>query len=220
MNHQETVQAIQQSRDKGTQPVHKANLKQAYLPEVDFYDTNLEKANLQSATLYEADMWDAYAPEANFSRAYLKHATLRDGCFNRANFQNSDLYGANLAGTQLCNANLTYANLHGANLTDIDLYNADLRNTHWDGLRIDGLDSGVLDFYPTPNGWQLSIGCWENKTIEDLEHLFECGDEDWPEASGEERVNRQKLLQATIPLLEAHMTQNNNVIKELEKKWK
>ena len=93
----------------------------------------------------------------------------------------ADLWGANLWG----------ANLRGANLRGADLWGA----IHPHILPIGAGRSGDGAFYPTPEGWRVSIGCWKHKTIEEFDQLL--SDEiEWPGARGEERDRRRPLLQA------------------------
>lgn len=114
-------------------------------------------------------------------------------------------------------ADLRGANLRGANLREADLRWADLRNTGWGGLQIVNLPSGEVILTPTPDGWQLQVGCWHG-TPDELRELI-SKDEGWPEAEGEEITRRRPYLEAALTLCEVHMKDHTHVIDELKKQW-
>ena len=121
----------------------------------------------------------------------------------RADLTGANLWRANLTGANLTYADLTGANLTGANLSGADLRGANLGEAHWNGLQITGLPSGQLILSPTPDGWELHVGCWTG-TIDDLRTLV-AQDEGWPEAEGEEIALRRPGLQAALALIDAHV---------------
>ena len=100
----------------------------------------------------------------------------------------------------------------GADLGGADLGGADLR----------GADLGALTFSAGPSGdgwlirldaegkatvdgeWTISIGCWLNKTLDQLRDLIE-DKVPWPEAEGAERERRRPYLRAVLALCEAHI---------------
>ena len=118
--------------------------------------------------------------------------------------------GANLRSADLRCANLRSADLYGANL-----YGADL----WGGMPIQAAKSGSGALVPTPVGWRLSIGCWQNHTLEDLADLI-ADRVKWPDAEGEERERRRPMLKAVLALCEAHIAQQpEGIIADLAEKW-
>ena len=129
----------------------------------------------------------------------------------------TDLRDANLGGADLRGADLRGANLGGADLTYADLRGANLRGTNWNGLQITGLPSGQIVLTPTPDGWELRVGCWTG-AIDRLRDII-AQDEGWPEAEGAEITRRRPGLQAAMALGDAHIAVHPNVINELEAKW-
>ena len=125
----------------------------------------------------------------------------------------TNLVGANLVGANLTDADLRYANLVGTDLRGANLTGAD----PWGALRIDGLPSGQVTLVPTPNGWDLTVGCWRG-TPDDLRALI-ASDEDWSEARGEEVTRRRPLLAAALALIDAHTADQAQVITDLAKRW-
>ena len=47
-------------------------------------------------------------------------------------------------------------------------------------------------------GWKITIGCWANKTLEDLRAIVE-GD-DWPESKGVERERLRPIMAGVLAL--------------------
>ena len=148
------------------------------------------------------------APDAD-----LRGANLRD-----ANLRGAYLRGANLRGANLCDADLRGANLCGADLRDADLRGANLCGADWRGLHIDGLPSGQVTLTPTPEGWDLTIGCWQHKTLADLAALI-AGEITPPEARGPEIERRRPSWVAVLALCEAHAGMHPDVIEALAAKW-
>ena len=125
---------------------------------------------------------------------------------------------ANLCGANLCGADLRGAYLRDADLWGADLRGANLRGANWDGLRIDGLPSGQVTLTPTPEGWDLTIGCWQHKTLADLAALI-AGEITPPEARGPEIERRRPSWVAVLALCEAHAGMHPDVIEALAAKW-
>ena len=148
------------------------------------------------------------APDAD-----LRDADLRDANLRGAYLRDADLRGADLRGAYLRDADLCGANLCGANLRD-----ADLRGADWRGLHIDGLPSGQVTLTPTPEGWDLTIGCWQHKTLADLAALI-AGEITPPEARGPEIERRRPSWVAVLALCEAHAGMHPDVIEALAAKW-
>ena len=183
----------------------------------DLRDADLRGANLWHANLRHADLKDANLTGANLTGANLRHADLTGADLTDANLRDANLRGANLAGADLRDANLAGANLWRANLTDANLRDANLSGAHWMGLQITGLPSGQIVLTPTPDGWELRVGCWVG-TIDDLRTLI-VQDHGWPEAEGKEIERRRPGLQAALALIDAHIALRPNVINELKTKW-
>ena len=158
-------------------------------------------ADLQGANLQGADLWGA-----NLQGADLWGADLQG-----ANLQGADLQGANLQG-----ANLWGANLQGANLWGADLQGA---NLHQDSVvrALGETPSGLALIQPTPEGWRMSVGCWRG-TPDALRAMI-SKDQGWPEARGEQIVERRPFLENVLALADWHMGQHPKVIDELVAKW-
>ena len=153
------------------------------------------------------------APDADLRGADLRGADL---CW--ANLRGANLRGANLRGANLRGANLRGADLRGADLCGADLCWADLCWANWRGLHIDGLPSGQVTLTPTPEGWDLTIGCWQHKTLADLAALI-AGEITPPEARGPEIERRRPSWVAVLALCEAHAGMHPDVIEALAAKW-
>lgn len=196
--------------------------------------TNLRYANLWGADLWGANLTGADLRGANLRGANLRYADLQDANLRDANLggatnlRYADLTGADLQDANLRGANLRYANLRYADLWGVDLRCADLRYASlqgtnlqdadlWYALRIDGLPSGQVTLIPTPNGWDLTVGCWHG-TPDDLRALI-ASDEGWPEARGEEVTRRRPLLAAALALIDAHTADQAQVITDLAERW-
>jgi hypothetical protein len=175
-------------------------------------NVNLRDANLRDANLRDADLLGADLRKANLWRADLSGADLRGAYLTGAN-----LRGANLLGANLGKANLWRADLRGAYLRGAYLTGANLGGVDWDGLQITGLPSGQIVLIPTPDGWELRVGCWAG-TIDGLRTLI-AQDDGWPEAEGDEITRRRPGLQAALALIDAHIALHPNVINQLKTKW-
>ena len=147
---------------------------------------SLHGADLHVADLYGADLRYADLRDANLHDANLRYANLRG----------ADLYGANLHG-----ANLRGANLYGVNIP---------------GLTFQGLPSGDGHLIATPDGWQITIGCWENHTLDDLRDLI-ADKIEWPEATGEEREVRRPILAGLLAMCDAYAAKHPNAVSDLAK---
>ncbi|MGN8941176.1 pentapeptide repeat-containing protein, partial [Collinsella bouchesdurhonensis] len=144
-----------------------------------------------------------------------------------ADLRGADLYGADLhyaslRGANLRGASLYYADLYGADLRGADLYGADLSgaNLHyarWGGLEINHLPSGTLHLTPTPEGWRITLGCW-NGTPDQLRDLI-AKDQGWPEAEGDEITRRRPYIEAALTLCDLHMQDHEDIIPTLAEKW-
>jgi len=79
------------------------------------------------------------------------------------------------------------------------------------------MPSGEMVLFPTPEGWWLQVGCWRG-TPDQLRSLIE-GDDNWPEATGEEVARRRPYLEAALTLVDLHLEANPGVIESLSLKW-
>lgn len=139
-----------------------------------------------------------------------------------ANLRGADLWGADLRGANLLGADLRDANLTSAYLRDADLRGAyltgaNLGRARWDGLQITGLPSGQIVLIPTPDGWELRVGCWVG-AIDRLRTII-AQDDGWPEARGDEITRRRPGLQAALAIIDAHIALHPKVINQLKTKW-
>ncbi|MFL0711626.1 MAG: pentapeptide repeat-containing protein [Microcella pacifica] len=179
----------------------------------DLRDANLWGANLRGANLWGADLRDANLWGANLRGANLWGADLRDANLWGANLWDANLWDANLRDANLRGADLRDANLRGANLRGADLRGANL----WGGMPI-STPSGSGYLVPTAEGWQVTIGCWRNHSLDDLRALVET-DADWPEATGAERDRRRPILAAVLTLCEAHAVYHADKLAAVVEKW-
>ena len=115
--------------------------------------------------------------------------------------------------TDLWHADLRHANLSGANLRDANLSGANL----WGGMPI-STPSGDGYLLPTPDGWRITIGCWSDRTLDELRDLIEDRAE-WPEATGTLRERRRPILAAVLTIAEAHTEYHADIVQTLAKKW-
>jgi len=119
----------------------------------------------------------------------------------------ADLRGEDLRGMDLLDADLSGAKLSGANLSGANL---------WRGMSLN-TPSGVGYLIPTPAGWKITIGCWANKTFEDLRAIVE-GD-DWPESKGVKRERRRPIMAGLLAMCEAHAEYYSKIVPGLAKIW-
>ena len=117
-------------------------------------------------------------------------------------------------------ANATTPDLRGANLRGANLRGADLRDTSGASgvaMGVSGLPSGASTLYPTPDGWRLTVGCWQG-TPDTLRTMI-ASDDGWPEATGAECARRRPSLQALLALCEDHIARHPDTITDLAAKW-
>ena len=193
---------------------------------LDLRYMNLTGADFTGSNLAGADLRFSNLSGAQFIRANLSRARLTGSDLRYANFHGADLGGATLRYVDLRSAymyrtDLRNTDLRYANLCDVDLYDADLRYAQLIGLLIDGLPSGHLIFIPTPEGWHLTVGCWEGTTDELREMIAK--DEGWPEARGKEISLRRPMLEAMADACEAYANANPDAVAEVKAaadRWK
>lgn len=178
-------------------------------------------SSLASADLRYSDLSGAQFIRANLSRARLSVTNLRDANFHGADLGGATLRYADLRSAYLYRADLRRADLRYANLYDVDLYDADLRHAQLTGLLIDGLPSGHLIFIPTPDGWHLTVGCWEGTTDELREMIAK--DNGWPEARGKEISLRRPILEAMASACDSYAAANPDAVADVKRaadRWK
>jgi len=101
-------------RDFTDQELQRLVLVKAFLPAINYYQSNLSYTNFQNTDLTRADFGKAILASTVF-----KDANLSEAYFGYANLEGADLRGAIVAG-----ANFKYANLKGANFCGVDLSSA------------------------------------------------------------------------------------------------
>ncbi|MDU5415557.1 MAG: pentapeptide repeat-containing protein [Cutibacterium avidum] len=218
MNRDDVLEIIREASDRGETP----NLRKANLSGVNLHGADMRKADLRDANLSWADLRGANLREANLcgadlSWANLREADLRGANLREANLRGAKLRGANLSWTKLYDADLCGANLSWANLRGAKLRGANLRGGLWGGLCIDGLHPYRCLLVPTPDGWEVTIGCWSG-TVPELRSLI-ASDDGWPEATGEQIAERRPLLSAFCDLCDVHMAAHPGVIDDLAARW-
>ena len=139
-----------------------------------------------------------------------------------ADLHEADIRGADLRGADLHEADLRKADLHGGDLSGVDLRGADLSGANlcgglWDGLCIDGIHPYRCLLAPTPDGWEVTVGCWSG-TVTELRSLI-ASDDGWPEATGEQIAERRPPLSAFCDLCDVHMAAHPSVIVNLAARW-
>jgi hypothetical protein len=83
------------------------------------------------------------------------------------------------------------------------------------------MPSGNLTFIPTPEGWHLTIGCWEGTTAE-LRAMI-AKDDGWPAAKGEKITARRPMLEAAATMCDAYAAANPDALAEVKtaaERWK
>ena len=149
-------------------------------------------------------------------------ADLSGADLHEADIRGADLRGADLRGADLHEADLRKADLHGGDLSGVDLRGADLSGANlcgglWDGLCIDGIHPYRCLLAPTPDGWEVTVGCWSG-TVTELRSLI-ASDDGWPEATGEQIAERRPPLSAFCDLCDVHMAAHPSVIVNLAARW-
>ena len=186
-----------------------ADLRGADLSGADLSGANLRGADLRVANLSGADLRWCNLRWCNLSGANLRGANLRGANLREADLREADLNGANLRG----------ADLRGADLRGADQTGADLRWVRPPSIAAFATPSGRGWIAPTPDGWQVSIGCWKFHTLDDLRALVEAPDTEWPEARGEECERRRPVLRGLLAWLEAHATYYAEDVAQLRERW-
>ena len=203
MNRDDVLEIIREARDSGKTPdLRWANLRRVDLSWADLHGVDLRGADLSGADLRVADLHGGD----------LSGVDLRGADLSGANLCGADLHGGDLSGVDLRGADLSGANLCGA-----DLYEANLCGGLWDGLCIDGIHPYRCLLAPTPDGWEVTVGCWSG-TVTELRSLI-ASDDGWPEATGEQIAERRPPLSAFCDLCDVHMAAHPSVIVNLAARW-
>ena len=190
------------------------NLTGADLSNADLYDVDLTNVNLTNANLT-----NAYLFNANLSRVNLTNANLTDANLFSANLFDALLFDADLTNADLSNTNLYDADLTRANLTNVNLFDAALTFSIGGVAKISNVYPYPVNIQPTPVGWYARVGCWYG-TLAALHDIATSDDEeDWPEARGDEREQRQPLLQAILRVFDAHVANHPGMIARLAERW-
>lgn len=164
----------------------------------------------ESATTLLEAVQEAARKDINLQGADLRGADLAVLELCGIILDDADLTDVDFSGSRLCGARLLGAQLKGADFHMADLTGAVLDEK--DGITFDAGPSGRghmlrldADGYFDPNGeWRITIGCWQDKSLEDLRDLIE-DKVNWPEAEGPERERRRPYLRAILALCEAHI---------------
>jgi hypothetical protein len=201
---------VAEAREKGERPnLRGLDLRGLDLSELDLRWVDLCNANLRNASLRGADLRWADMCGTNLCRADLSGANLRL----------VDLTGSNLRLASLCGSDLILADLRWANLRGTNLRGADLYKTKGGPVTLPITPSGDGFLAPTPEGWRVTIGCWQHRTLDDLRVLVTDPDAEWPEATGKERERRRPLLATVLAFCEAHIAYHADVVFELAAWW-
>lgn len=212
MTRERVEEAVAIARAKGQRPHFRgADLSGLRLSYMDLHGVDFRGADLRCTKFNEA----------NLQRATLDYADLRRAYFYRADMRDADLRGANLFQADLYRADMRDADLFSANLYEADLEYAVLIGANFVGLVLDGLPSGRLIFFPTPESWHLTIGCWDGTTAE-LRAMI-ATDYDWPGAEGEEITERRPMLEAAADMCNAYAASNPHAladVKSAANRWK
>ena len=170
-------------------------------------------------TLADVDLIVSEA-RANATIPDLRGAVLSSADLRSADLRSADLRYADLRGADLSDADLRGANLRHANIWDADLRSANLRGASGASgvaMGVSGLPSGSSILYPTPDGWQLVVGCWQG-TPDTLRTMI-ASDDGWPEATGAECARRRPSLLALLALCEDHIARHPDIITDLAARW-
>ena len=111
-------------------------------------------------------------------------------------------------GADLYGADLTRANLTGANLTGL---------RHFGIVAFGDTPSGWTGIRPTPDGWMLRVGCWDDTP--DALRALTGKDDGWPEATGAEVARRRPYLELVLAHADLVMAEHPTLIDDLKKKW-
>jgi Pentapeptide repeats (8 copies) len=137
---------------------------------------------------------------------YVARASSVKAALTEAIAAKADLRGSNLRGSNLSGSNLSYSDLRGSDLRGSDLI-----------LSVTGLPSGHAILTPTPDGWHLRVGCWTGTTTE-LRTLI-AANAGWPEAEGDQIVERRPMLAALADMADAWTTTRQADLDAIVAKW-
>ena len=188
-------------------------LTEDLLKEILEVDT-LRNIDLAGADLYMADLAGADLRGANLRRANLTHADLEWADLGKADLYRASLRAANAHGINLKKANLSKTNLIGSNLYMAELSSAMAFTRRGNTMAFTTLVPGSGYFVPTPTGWEITIGCWKGKTLEDFRAVIN-GEAEWPEPEWLEQKSHRSTFDALLALFEAHMSMHPDAVSDL-----
>lgn len=191
----------------GVDSLYNLDLRGADLRRAQLQSADLASVNLTGADLWDADLWDSDMTDADLTRANMAEADLTGAILWEANLQNANLAGADLREAGLRNANLSKTYLRHANLSGATGSVAQINNLY----------PYPATLQPTPDGWYARVGCWYG-TLEELRDIS-TSEDDWPEATGDERERRRPLLQAMLDVFGVHVKNHPDLIDKLHEYW-
>lgn len=140
--------------------LRRADLREAYLVDVDLIhadlrgadlvDADLDKADLTRADLRDADLSGSDLSNTQLFHTDMDNANLKDADLFRTNLRAADLHGTDLSntdarGADLSNADLSSAYAGGADLSGANLRDANLRGTDLSNADVRGADLSNAD---------------------------------------------------------------------------
>ena len=208
---QRVVEIVAAAHAKGDLPdLRNMNLSGVDLSRLDLSDAIFAKSDLTRTNFGGSNLTRADFTEANLVRAYLSSANCCEANFYSADLGAVTASHANFDSAYMYRTDLRHSYLRYSNLSGVDIHEADLRYANLTGLLASGLPSGNLTFIPTPEGWGLTIGCWEGTTDELREMIAK--DEGWPEAEGEQITERRPMLEGMVAACDAYAAAHPNAV--------
>lgn len=199
-----------------------SNMSGAVLTGSDLRWAKLVRAYLRGVEMSRVNMHGATMNWTNMSHVNLRQATLDKSELRRASLYRANLTGVsardtNLYGANLCMSEMRLINLQDSNLDKSDLDGSNLSGAGGSVLSIVGLHHYQCILKPTPRGWRVDIGCWRDKTVNELQELIN-GDK-WPSAIGAEVDDLRPRLQTFINMSHAHMEAHHEALEIAQRYW-
>ena len=216
MTRERVMEIVSTARTKNERPnLRGLNLTSLDLSGLDFSGADLRDTNLSYSNLSHANLRNTNMAYANMHRTNLHYANLAFANLHNVAATRAELSDTILRHTFMHRADLTGANLSRAYMYSTNFRGADLSGVTMCGLFLDGLPSGRLILSPTPEGWHLTIGCWEG-TIDTLREMI-AKDVDWPVAEGEDITMRRPMLEVAAAMCETYAAAHPNALDEVRK---